>query len=397
MSIRADQQWLQDWLIRQAGTSVNAESGRRRYPTEVRAESMIPKVLAGEARRQHKAAQAAQAAGHRQTALRLFEMALRNYVEAQHNLFVESDWKRSLMLRGQACMDAIITLASHAIERIDAPFEGKTLPGLLHDGRSDRPLLVYIPGMDGTKETSSIGPLASPLRSRGFRVFSLDGPGQGAARVLNGVRLAPGAYARAVTAALDHLRALGVWDGEAVYLLGSSMGTRWGLEAAAADQRIRGLAIIHACFGDQRQLLCEAPPRFRKVMGYMAGITSDDEFADFIAATDLPVDLRVDCPTFVGIGEFDPLTTLAEARALRKFNLRGPSALYVFEDAFHGGGDLKALCGLGDIEAATDWLSDLARGRSPASGEFFLSARDGVGVYSPRPLGGYPDEQDGDV
>ena len=389
--IAREQQWLQDWLIRQAGTSVNAESGRRRYPTEVRAESMIPKVLAREARRQHEAANAAQAAGHRQTALRLYEMALRAYIEAQHNLFVDTDWKRSLMLRGQSCMDAIVSLAPHSIERVDVPFEGASLPGLLHEGRADRPLLLYLPGMDGTKETSSVGPLASPLRSRGFRVFSLDGPGQGAARVLNGVRLTPGAHARAVTAALDCLKARGVWDGEAVYVLGSSMGTRWGLEAAAADRRIRGLAIIHACFGDQRRLLCEAPPRFRKIMAYMAGLASEAEFEDFIAATDLPEDLRVECPTFVGVGEFDPLTTVAEARALMARNLRGPSALYVFEDAFHGGHELKALCGLGDIEAATDWLADLAKGRAPASGEFFLRAHEGAGIYAPKPLGDYPE------
>lgn len=47
---------------------------------------------------------------------------------------------------------------------------------------------------------------------------------------------------RAVTAALDHLKALSIWDGKAVYVLGNSMGTRWGPEAAAADRRIRGLA-----------------------------------------------------------------------------------------------------------------------------------------------------------
>jgi pimeloyl-ACP methyl ester carboxylesterase len=392
--IAREQQWLQDWLIRQVGTSVNAENGRRRYPSAVRAESMIPKFLAREARRQDKAARAAQAMGHGQSALRLYEMALRSYVEAQHNLFVDSDWKRSLMQRGQACMDAIITLAAHSIERIDVPFEGRCLPSLLHEGRSNRPLLLYMPGMDGTKETSSVGPLASPLRSRGFRVLSLDGPGQGAARVLNGVCLTPGAHARAVTAALDHLKALGVWDGDAVYVLGSSMGTRWGLEAAAADRRIRGLAIIHACFGDLHPLLYEAPPRFRKVMAFMAGIASEEELANFIATIDLPVDLRVDCPTFVGIGEFDPLTTIAEARTLMARNLRGPSALYVFEDAFHGGQELDSLCGLGAIEVATDWLADLSRGRKPASGEFFLSAHEGIGFYSPRPLGGHPEEED---
>ncbi len=385
MTFGGEQQWLQDWLIREAGVSVNPERGRRRYPQSVRTEAMIVKDLGTLAERQHAIARAANEAGHRQTALRLFDLALRNFVEAQHNLFEESPLKRHLMEQAQECMDRIIPLAPHRIERLDVPFEGGSLPAVLHTRDEAGPLLFFIPGMDGTKETSSIGPLATLFVSRGFRVFAMDGPGQGAARVLRGIRLRPGNYAGAVRAALDYLINGGRWNGRDVWVLGSSMGTRWGLEAASVDGRIGGLALVHAAFGDQRPLVYNAPPRFRRVLAYMTGL-GEEALGTFISATELPSDLHVGCPTLVCIGEYDPLTSVAEARRLYARTLVGPKALYVFGGAFHGGEDLEALGGMSAVEAAADWLRDRAGGKPAWTGESFVSAAHGLSMYEPQPL-----------
>jgi pimeloyl-ACP methyl ester carboxylesterase len=346
---------------------------------------MIVKELGTLGERQRAIACAASEAGHRQTALRLFDLALRNFVEAQHNLFADSPMKRHLMEQAQDCMDHIMPLAPHRIDRLDVPFEEGPLPAVLHIRDEAGPLLFFIPGMDGTKETSSIGPLATPFVSRGFRVFAMDGPGQGAARVLRGIRLRPGSYARAVQAALDHLQAAGRWNGRDAWVLGSSMGTRWGLEAAAADARIAGLALVHAAFGDQRPLFYHAPPRFRKVLAYMTGL-GEEALRTFIAATELAPDLGVRCPTLVCIGEYDPLTSVAEARRLYARTLLGPKELYVFGDAFHGGEDLEALGGASAVEAAADWLRDRAGGKPLRSGESFVPASRGLGMYGRQPL-----------
>lgn len=386
MALGAEQQWMQDWLIREAGTSVNAENGRRRYPRSVRAESMLPKALGTEAERHRAAADAARQRGHVRSALKLYELALRAFMEAQHNLYRDVPLKRLLMERATDCFDQIIALAPQRIERMGVPFDGDHLPAVYHARDDAAPLLLYIPGMDGTKETSSIGPLATPFVSRGFRVFAFDGPGIGAARTLRGITLQPGGYARAISAALDFLQASGRWDGRQVWVLGSSMGTRWGLEAAAADSRISGLATVHAAFGNQQQLFRYAPPRFRKVLGFMTGRYDDVSLDAFIQETELPADLEVRCPTFLGIGEYDPLTSVTEARALYARSLKGPRALYVFGDAFHGGDSLEALCGLNDSEVATDWLWDLAQGNTPESGELYLGTDSPAGIYTPRPL-----------
>lgn len=111
---------------------------------------------------------AAAAAGHRETALKLYELALRNLIEAQHNIFTNSPLKKALMETAQGCMDAVIGLADHNILRLNIPFGDQTLPALFHSHNADDPLLFYIPVMDGTKETSSIGPLAARFLSRGF-------------------------------------------------------------------------------------------------------------------------------------------------------------------------------------------------------------------------------------
>jgi pimeloyl-ACP methyl ester carboxylesterase len=385
VAVATDQQWLQDWLIREVGISVNAERGHRRYPASVRTESMVPKALGVAAERQKAVADAAAAAGHNSSALRLYEAALRGFVEAQHNLFTDSPLKRRLMTSATQCMDAIIALARHRIERVDIPFEDGALPAVVHEREGGGPLLFYIPGMDGTKEASSIGPQAAAFLARGFRVFAMDGPGQGAARTLNGVRLKPGNYLRAVRAALDHLKATGRWDGSQIFMLGSSLGTRWGLEAAAADRRIAGLALVHSAFGRQLPLFYSAPPRFRKVLAFMTGLYEEDALRAFVDATELPADMQVPCPTLVFIGEYDPLCTVPEARTLYARNLVGPRQLFVLGDSFHGGDSVDALGGLNTVEAAADWLADRAAGRPMTSGEFFLPPH-GAGIYDPKPL-----------
>ncbi len=261
------QQWVQDWLIRSSGTSVNAENGRRRYPEAAKSESMIPKVLGISGKQQKVMADTAAAAGHRQTAIKLYELSLRSLIEAQHNIFTEIPLKKALMETAQQCLDSVIGLASHSVMRLAIPFGDQMLPALLHFRHESDPLLVYIPGMDGTKETSSIGPLAAPFLSRGFKVFAMDGPGQGEARTLNGIRLTRDNYNLALQTALEFLKANGYWNGDGAWVIGSSLGTRWALELAASDPRIKGVALLHACFGSLDSLLFQPLRDFTRSCG----------------------------------------------------------------------------------------------------------------------------------
>ncbi len=379
-----EQQWVQDWLIRASGISVNAESGRRRYPEAAKSESMLPKILGVQGKRQKDLADTAAAEGHRQTAIKLYELALRNFVEAQHNIFSETPLKKLLMERAQQCLDSVIGLASHSILRLKIPFENQMLPALLHSRNEDDPLLIYIPGMDGTKETSSVGPLASPFLSRGFKVFAMDGPGQGEARVLNGIRLTRENYNLALHTALDFLHDNGYWKGDEAWVIGSSLGTRWALELASSEPRIKGVALLHACFGNLGPLLFSAPPRFHKVLSYMTGLEGD-QLDEFIRVSDLSPAMEINCPALVCIGEFDPLTSIPEARSLYQNNLKGPKELLVFENAFHGSDGLECLRGMNGTDVAADWLLDRIAEKQVVDREV-LVGRDSLGPYQAGPL-----------
>ena len=379
-----EQQLVQDWLVRTSGISVNAESGRRRYPGSVKSEMMIPKILGIEGIRQKELAQSASKSGHRKTALKIYELAIRNLIEAQHNIFSDTALKRHLMAEAQSCMDAVIGLAEHKIQRLNIPFEGKTLPALFHSRSESDPLLIYIPGMDGTKETSSIGPLAEPFISRGFQVLAVDGPGQGEARTLQGIRLKKGNYLTALKTVLNDLSQQGLWAGDDAWVIGSSLGTRWALELASNDDRIKAVALLHAAFGDLGPLIYSAPPRFHKVLKYMTGL-DDDDLDDFIRTDQLMSSVKVSCPTLVCIGEFDPLTSIGEARDLYQNNLGGPKQLVVLEDAFHGSEGVASLIGMNGTDLAADWISDRIQGKPFESAELLIG-KGSLGPYKAQPL-----------
>lgn len=74
----------------------------------------------------------------------------------------------------------------------------------------------------------------------------MDGPGQGEARTLGGVLLRPDNYLSALRSVLDYLHGNGYWNGDEVWVIGSSLRTRWALELAAADSRVKGNSIA-AC------------------------------------------------------------------------------------------------------------------------------------------------------
>ena len=72
-------------------------------------------------------------------------------------------------------------VADYPIERVEVPFDdGKTISCLLHllPDRRKAPVVIYVPGMDQTKE---VFPKArhNIALSRGFHVLAMDGPGQG--------------------------------------------------------------------------------------------------------------------------------------------------------------------------------------------------------------------------
>jgi dipeptidyl aminopeptidase/acylaminoacyl peptidase len=126
-------------------------------------------------------------------------------------------------------------------ERVEAPFEGAAIPGILRRPRSSRPpLVLLVPGLDSVKE--ELFAIENEFLRRGLATLTIDGPGQGENAPRFPIRAD---WSTVITPLLDHLasRDRGVDLGR-VGLMGISMGGVYGPFAAAKESRLRALVAL---------------------------------------------------------------------------------------------------------------------------------------------------------
>lgn len=126
--------------------------------------------------------------------------------------------------------------------RVEAPFEGAVIPGILRRPRTaaQPPLVILVPGLDSVKE--ELFTMENDFLRRGMATLTIDGPGQGE----NAPRFAIRAdWATVVTPLIDHLssRDLGV-DLTRIGFMGISMGGIYGPHAARREKRIKALVAL---------------------------------------------------------------------------------------------------------------------------------------------------------
>ncbi len=129
-------------------------------------------------------------------------------------------------------------------ERIEAPFEGTVIPGILRRPRGEtRPALVLlVPGLDSVKE--ELYAMENDFLHRGLATLTVDGPGQGENAPRFPIRAD---WSSVITPLLDHFAARdpGV-DLARIGLMGISMGGIYGPRAAAKEKRLRALVALAA-------------------------------------------------------------------------------------------------------------------------------------------------------
>jgi len=380
---RDSQQWLLDWLVKQTGRVQNFERDERLLPSEVKSYKMIPRVLYKRARHFEEIAEAAVERGHSVTAAELYWRAAEVYRDAQHSIF-EDDNSEKIFLHRQSssCYDAVVRLADQDVELVEVPWEGVQIQARFHfvPGRPVAPTVLFIPGMDMTKE-SFPSPLSNPFRARGFHVLSIDGPGQGISN-LRKIRVSHDNYERAASAAIDYLAARPEVDPDRIVVVGSSFGSHWGQRVAALDPRVRALATNHAVYGDKRLIFEESSPRFKQVFMYMAGLDEDEFDAMAARLTTQGYGGRITCPALMVMGEYDPLCYLEAGLSLFD-ELSGPKELWVLENEFHRVAGSDCLGGMDAYPFMADWLADALSGRIASDHRrlVVLPQRDGAGPY----------------
>jgi dipeptidyl aminopeptidase/acylaminoacyl peptidase len=256
-------------------------------------------------------------------------------------------------------------VASYPIERVEVPFErGKTISCLLHllPDRRRAPCIVYVPGMDQTKEVFPKAHL-NVAAARGFHVLAMDGPGQGASN-LRKIRAVGDNYERAGAAVISYLEKRREVDPKKIAVYGISMGSYWSLRLASYDRRPAAVVSAVACFNPNNTIFTQSSPRFKQMFMYMAGYEDEERF-DREVASGMTVRGYMDkirCPTLLVTGEFDPLCPLEDAiEAYRE--LRVPKEMWVFENQYHPLWGLSNLGGMDAHDYVMDWLALLFSGK----------------------------------
>jgi pimeloyl-ACP methyl ester carboxylesterase len=182
------------------------------------------------------------AEGHRISARDGLMRANNYYRSAEFFLHGNSDDPRinHAYNRGRECFRAAAALFDPPIEPVEIPYESTVLHGYFYraagSDTSPHPTMIMHTGFDGTcEEMHWFGAAAG--QERGYHVLTFDGPGQAAARHLDGLVFRPD-WENVITPVLDWLLARPGLDPTRVGLLGLSMGGLLAPRAAAFEHRL---------------------------------------------------------------------------------------------------------------------------------------------------------------
>ncbi|MEK9677853.1 MAG: alpha/beta hydrolase [Rhodospirillaceae bacterium] len=319
----------------------------------------FPRAWAAGAARQEEMAEEALAAGHRVTAAQHFHRAAIYYGRAQHLIPVDGNAKKmSYHASVVENYDRLIELLDGEVSRHVVPFEdGKNIYCLFHKAPGDgpKPTVLYQPGMDAIKEDFP-NPYNNEFTRRGMNICVMDGPGQGECNI-NQVWQVVGNYARAGSAVLDMLVERDDVDADKIAVFGTSMGSRYSVEIAAADPRVKAAVGQMANVGPTDVIFNQAQPNFKRIYMYMTNIYDEDTFdkyADEMDANFFASGEKLECPYLLVAGEMDELTPPEDVHAwLDRLNC--PRELWMYQDVFHPMGEVA-----GDIyPGIADWISDV--------------------------------------
>jgi len=360
---RDEQKWFFDWMVKETGRVFHFQpDGRGRLPRTVRSHDMIAKHMGLAARRSERLAQAEAEAGHRETAMELYYQAALEYLDAQHVVFETNDEKRFLHGGLMRCYDKVRELAPYRIEHVDVPWNGTVVSGNLHlaPGSDKKPLVFYVPGCDQTKEAWP-HPYYNQALQRGMHAFSFDGPGQGESN-LRGIRLTADNYEAAASATIDYLLKRPEVDGEKIGVYALSFGSHWGMRIGAKEHRIAALAAPWASFVDKYYLMTEESPRYKQLFAYLTQSSTEEELDRVVGAMTMEGLMdKIECPTLIVTGEYDPRAPVEEV--LRLYDqMKAPRELWLLPDQHHNGSvTMKARSSVweADIHAfVCDWLRE---------------------------------------
>jgi pimeloyl-ACP methyl ester carboxylesterase len=220
-----------------------------------------------------------------------------------------------------------IALARPPGERVEIPFEGKTIKGILR-GKGG-PVLIMAPGLDSTKE--EIHAYEEPFLARGFTVLAIDGPGQGEAEYDIPIC---GDYERAARAVCDWIETRKDLSSQKIGIWGVSLGGYYAPRAAAYEKRIKACIALSGPF-EWEKIWDELPELTRETFRVRSHSRTQAEAKEKTKAlTMVEAAPKITCPIFIVAGRQDRLVPASHPERLAK-SVSGPVELLMVEDGGH--------------------------------------------------------------
>jgi len=251
--------------------------------------------------------------------------------------------------RAVACLDAALPYLVPPGRRLQIPYRGRQLAGVLRipGGGGPFPTVILVPGLDSTKE--ELRATEELFLARGLATVAVDGPGQGEAELF--LPLEP-AFEHPGGAVLDALGELPEVDPSRLGVWGVSLGGYFACRLAAADPRVRACVTLGGPY-DFGATFDRLPALTRRAFQVRAGCP--DEAIARQRAAELTLEgwaERIGCPLQIVFGAKDPLFPLDQARRLAA-EARGPVTLLLLDEGNHGCTNLVAHHRF----ATADWMA----------------------------------------
>lgn len=230
-----------------------------------------------------------------------------------------------------ACRQMALPYLKPAGERVEIPYEGKTLAGILRKpaGYDKPPVVAMAVGLDSAKEETDA--YEAPFLSRGMATLVFEGPGQGEAQYDFAIR---GDYEVPVKAVLDYIETRRDLDPSRIGMWGVSLGGYYAPRAAAFEKRIKACIALGGPF-DWGAAWNGLPELTREAFRVRSHAKTQEEARQNAKTLSLEgLAGNITCPIFIVNGRLDRIVPAADAERLAR-EVNGPVELLMIEDGNH--------------------------------------------------------------